>query len=151
VLVDSGSIETFISDRLVQTLSLSTEQCPQATFKAADGGQLQCSEHVPNLEWWVQGHSFISDAKVLDLCCYDMIVGEDWLEAVSLVWVNYKTKEMRITHKAQRIALQGVRDQLDSCLEITPQKLDGLIRAGGVLCCLQLYGEHNELNATDEF
>lgn len=68
-----------------------------------------------------------------------MIVEEDWQEAVSPVWVDYKTKEMRITHHAKRVALQGVRDQLDSYLEISAKKLDGLIRAGGVLCCLQLF------------
>jgi hypothetical protein len=83
---------------------------------------------------------FVSDARVLDLRCYDMIVGEDWLEAVNLVWVNYKTKEMSITHKGKRVALQGVKDRLDTCLEITTKKLDGLIRSGGVLCCLHLYG-----------
>jgi hypothetical protein len=40
VLVDSGSIGTFVSDRLVTTLKLSTEPCPLATFRAADGAQL---------------------------------------------------------------------------------------------------------------
>ncbi|CAD6334713.1 unnamed protein product [Miscanthus lutarioriparius] len=51
VLVDSGSIGTFVSDRLVKTLNLPTEPCPLATFRAADGGQLQCSERVPALQW----------------------------------------------------------------------------------------------------
>jgi hypothetical protein len=77
VLVDSRSIGTFVSDRLVQTLGLPMESCQQAMFKAVDGGQLQYSERVPHLEWWVQGHTFVSDAKVLQLRCYDMIVGED--------------------------------------------------------------------------
>jgi hypothetical protein len=40
VLVDSGSIRTFVSTRLVQTLGLSTVQCQQTAFKAVDGGQL---------------------------------------------------------------------------------------------------------------
>jgi hypothetical protein len=44
---------------------------------------------------------------------------------------------MRITHNA----LQGVRDQLDSFLEISPNKLQGLMRTGGVLYCLQLFGD----------
>lgn len=132
VLVDPGSIDTFVSEQLVWRLALSTEQCQQAMFKAADGGQLPCSERVPSFEWCVQGHTFVSDARVLDLRCYDMIVGEDWLEAVSPVWVNYKTKEMRITHKGKRVALQGVQDHLETCREITPKKLDGLFRSGGV-------------------
>jgi hypothetical protein len=103
--VDSGSIGTFVSDRLVRTLGLTTEQRPLSTFKAADGGQLQCSHRVPSLQWWIQGQTFKSDAKVLNLRCYDMIIGEDWLEVVSPVWVDYKSKAMRITHLGKRVAL----------------------------------------------
>lgn len=55
ILVDSGSIGTFVSDRLVNTLGLTTKQCPISTFKAADVCQLQCSEMVPGLQWWIQG------------------------------------------------------------------------------------------------
>jgi hypothetical protein len=138
ILVDSGSIGTFISDRLVTTLKLPVQPCAQANFKVADGGQLQCTEQVSNLHWWIQGHTFTSDARVLALRCYDMIVGEDWLEAVSLVWVDYKTKEMRITHRGQRITLHGVCEQLDQCPEISRKKLQGLIRNGGVAYCIQL-------------
>jgi hypothetical protein len=53
VLVDSGSIGTFIIDKLVQALGLHTESCQSVTFKAADGGQLPCSEQVPALQWCV--------------------------------------------------------------------------------------------------
>jgi hypothetical protein len=54
---------------------------------------------VSGLQWWIQGRTFTLDARVLALRCYDMIVGEDWLEAISLVWVDYKTKETRLTHQ----------------------------------------------------
>jgi hypothetical protein len=67
-----------------------------------------------------------------------MIVGEDWLEAVSPVWVDYLTKAMRITYQGKLTALQGVKDQLNECPQISPAKLRGLIRAGGVSCCIQL-------------
>jgi hypothetical protein len=53
VLVDLGSVETFISEELVQKLRLQTEPYDSTTLKAVDGGQLQCSSHVPALEWWV--------------------------------------------------------------------------------------------------
>lgn len=69
---------------------------------------------------------------------------------MSPVWVNYKTKEMHITHQAKRIALQGVQDQLDSCREITAKKLEGLIRSGGVLCCLHLFGDQFPSDMSDE-
>lgn len=128
----------FVSDRLVQTLKLATEPCQLLNFKAADVGQLQSTDRVPALHWWIQGHTFISDARVLPLRCYDMIVGEDWLEAVSPVWVDYKTKVMRVTHHDNRITLQGVKDQLDSCPEISSNKLQSLHKSGMVACCIQL-------------
>jgi hypothetical protein len=112
ILVDSGSIRTFISDRLVDILKLLVQPCASASFKAADGGQLQCNQQVLGLQWWIQGHTFTSDARVLALRCYDMIVGEDWLEVISSVWVDYKTKEMRLTHQGRHITLYVVRDQL---------------------------------------
>jgi hypothetical protein len=34
-----------------------------------------------------------------------MIIGEDWLEVVSPVWVDYKSKAMRITHLGKQVAL----------------------------------------------
>jgi hypothetical protein len=104
VLVDSGSVGTFVSDKLVQTMRLHTEPCQSTSFKAADGGQLHCSEKVPKLQWCVQGQQFTSDARVLTLRCYDMILGEDWLEAVSPIWVDYKTKAMRITLNGKRVS-----------------------------------------------
>jgi 5S rRNA maturation endonuclease (ribonuclease M5) len=38
VLVDSGSVGTFVNDKLVQALGLHTEPCQSVTFKAIDGG-----------------------------------------------------------------------------------------------------------------
>jgi hypothetical protein len=66
-----------------------------------------------------------------------MIVGEDWLEAVSPIWVDYLTKAMHITYQGKITALQGVRDQLTESPQISPSKLRGLIRVGGVSCHIQ--------------
>jgi uncharacterized protein YihD (DUF1040 family) len=40
LLVDSGSVGTFISEELVKKLKLQTEACDSATYKVADRGQL---------------------------------------------------------------------------------------------------------------
>lgn len=79
-----------------------------------------------------------------------MIDGEDWLEAISPVWVDYKTKAMRATHNGKRVALQGVKDQLDACPEISSKKLQGLLKHGAVVCCLQLVSNKDILNVSDE-
>lgn len=51
---------------------------------------------------------FISDAGILHLQCYDMIVGEDWLEECSPMVVHWKNKVMTFTYKGRRIKLFGV-------------------------------------------
>lgn len=91
ILVDSGSIGTFVSDRLVQKLNLKTVEATVLTFSIADGSTMHCNSVVPELIWFLQGHSFTSTAKVLPLRCFDIILGEDCLEEVSLVWVHYRT------------------------------------------------------------
>lgn len=83
VLVDLGSVGTFVSEHLVQQLKMPVTDCPPAHYKAADGGTLSCTKMVADLQWYVQGTTFSSKAQVLPLKCFDMIVGEDWLEEVS--------------------------------------------------------------------
>ena len=99
ILVDSGSIGTFVSTILVQKLNLPTSDCSSSSYKSASGGTMLCNSVVSQLSWLVQGHTFVSDAKVLDLHCYDMIVGEDWLEACSPMWIHWTKKQMRFTYK----------------------------------------------------
>lgn len=98
VLVDSGSIGAFVSTHLVAQLKLKTVDCEPSTFRAADGGLMLCDQKVPQLQWFIQGHTFNSEAKVLPLKCYDLILGEDWLEECSPMWIDYKLKKMRFTY-----------------------------------------------------
>ena len=77
ILVDSGSVGTFVSEQLVKHLKLDTSACDTSTFRAADGGMMLCDKKVSQLRWFIQGHKFVSDAKVLPLMCYDLILGED--------------------------------------------------------------------------
>jgi hypothetical protein len=47
ILADSGSIGTFVSDKLVHSLHLDTEHCEPSTFRIADGNNMCCSTTVP--------------------------------------------------------------------------------------------------------
>jgi hypothetical protein len=80
ILIDSGSVSSFISAELVEKLQCTTKPLPPATFVVANGAKMQCDTYVPQLEWMTQGHTFNHDVKVLSLGCYDMILGEDWLD-----------------------------------------------------------------------
>ncbi|KAL6646442.1 hypothetical protein ACP70R_018050 [Stipagrostis hirtigluma subsp. patula] len=49
ILVDSGSVSSFINAELAQ-------EVPVTAFVVADGGTVQCTQMVQDLSWWVQGH-----------------------------------------------------------------------------------------------
>lgn len=74
ILIDSGSSNTFINSVLAAKLQGEAVMDQPVNVKVADGALLQCKSHIPALEWHVQECSFISDAKVIPLGHYDMIV-----------------------------------------------------------------------------
>lgn len=83
ILVDSGSVGSFISESLADQLKYQTHDCATTYFVATDGSPMTCTKKIPNLQWATQKHTFLSALK-----CYDMIVGEDWLEECSPMWVH---------------------------------------------------------------
>lgn len=103
ILVDSGSVGSFVSSKLATKLQNQIQDYPQAQFITADGSPMICTKRIPQLEWTAQGHVFHSDVEVLPLNCFDMILGEDWLEQCSPMWVHWTKKIMRFMHKGKRV------------------------------------------------
>ena len=136
ILVDSGSIGTFVSEELVKRLKLATTPCTESTFKSADGGLMVCLAQVPELVWYAQGQTFSSTAKVLPLKCFDMIVGEDWLEDCSPMWIHWSNKIMKFTYQGKRIELHGVK-QHTQCTAISYNCLQNWISREAVQHCIQ--------------
>ena len=93
LLVDSGSSTTFISQAAVQKLQYSVQEAPLVHVTTANGDKLSSSIIVPEVTWYTQGHTFTTSARVLDIAHYDMILGMDWLEQFSPMWVDCKRKK----------------------------------------------------------
>jgi hypothetical protein len=66
-----------------------------------------------------------------------MIVGEDWLEECSPMWVHWANKVMRFTYLRKRIELQCVRQQVSQCPVITAIGLQGLLSREAIQHCVQ--------------
>jgi len=77
--LDSGSSHTFVSLALSSRLTGQTSLPIPLRVKIADGQILDCAATFLQLVWEVQSCSFHTDAKVLPLAHYDMVVGMDWL------------------------------------------------------------------------
>jgi hypothetical protein len=80
ILVDSGSSHNFVNSQLLQRCQLQTTPISAASVKVASGALLECNQVVKNMEWWTQGHTFVTDMHVLDLGAYDAILGVSWLK-----------------------------------------------------------------------
>lgn len=74
---------------------------------------------------------------ILPLKCFDMVLGEDWLEDCSPMWVHWSNKVMRFTYQGKRIELYGVRQKADQCAEITAQCLHSLLTKEAIQFYLQ--------------
>ena len=92
-------------------------------------------QQVRQLAWSTQGHTFTQDMKILPLGCYDIILGGDWLEEFSPIWVHWRQRRMRFTHKGEHITLRGIQDDSSPGRQISARQLQGLLRQGAVTMC----------------
>jgi len=136
ILVDSGSVGSFISSNVAAQLKNQLQDCQEAQYVTADGSPMVCSKRIPNLTWSTQGHTFTSFVGVLPLRCYDMILGVDWLEHCSPIWVHWTKKIMRFMHNDTRITLRGVRQEVTKCSAVSAGRLKGLLRRQVVTHCI---------------
>ena len=67
ILVDSGSVGTFISEQLASRLQITSQICATTKFLAADESPMACNQRIPELQWTVQGHQFVSNDGILPL------------------------------------------------------------------------------------
>jgi len=104
----------------------------------ANGEKLLSNQQVLNFTWWTQGHTFPTDARVLPMPYYDLVLGMDWLEKHSPMWIHWKRKLLRFSYQGRRISLKGVKDTLSSCPKVKVRKLKGLIRKGGIAQLIHL-------------
>ena len=103
ILVDSGSVGTFISQQLASRISKKPIKCHPTNFVAATGGPMTCSQKIKDLEWTLQGYVFMTTVGILPLKCFYMILGQDWFEECSPMWIHWAKMVMRFTHQGTRI------------------------------------------------
>ena len=151
ILVDSGSGATFVDAALVAKLNAPTEPCEPSRFVVANGEIMTSDRQVRQLSWSVQEHEFVQHMKILPLTTYDIILGNDWLEEHSPMWVHWRQRRMRFTHAGKEITLQGIQDDASVAKPMTPGEFRGLLRKGAVAQCVQILPVHQggSLNSLD--
>jgi hypothetical protein len=67
ILVDSRRSTSFVSSDFVNRLNLETVSVQSVSVKVANGELMKSDSMVSQLTWWMQGHTFSSDMRVLPL------------------------------------------------------------------------------------
>jgi hypothetical protein len=76
-LIDSGSTDTFLDYTFVSKSNCSIITTTAKTVKVIGGGQLESNAITKSTTYFIQGESFSSDFKLLQLKGYDAILGCD--------------------------------------------------------------------------
>lgn len=73
------------------------------------------------MEWSVQGCDFVSEAKILPLTAYELILGMDWLSTHSPMQIDWRHKWLLITHADSPKMLHGTLSALPfgSVIQVT--------------------------------
>eukprot|EP00267_Zea_mays_P054154 XP_020407373.1 uncharacterized protein LOC103652751 [Zea mays] len=109
MLLDSGSSHCFLNTSLASSLTGVNQLAQPLSVTVANGNKLQCTAELTNAEWTCQGLSFTSSFKLLPIPCYDAIIGMDWLESCSPMYVDWKHKWISLSHLGKSALLQGVQ------------------------------------------
>jgi hypothetical protein len=80
ILVDSESFYSFLNAAMLFRIQYTTTPAKCMIVRVANGQHILSHLEVKNLEWWIQGHTFQINARILDLAAYDLILGMDWLD-----------------------------------------------------------------------
>ena len=123
LLVDSGSSHSFVSSAFLQKVGIVPVSAPPKQVRVANGDIIISDKCVPELEWWIQGYSFVTYMIVLDMPTYDAILGFDWLSAHSPITHHWDNKTMSFEHKGLSISLQGVQPKDLSLQELPVDRL----------------------------
>jgi hypothetical protein len=124
ILVDSDSSNTFLNSVMLTRIPYRAEHMAERKVKVANGQIIASNYEVKGLEWWIQGVTFFTDAKVLDIGDYDIILGMDWLESHSPMQCDWLHKKISFTYLGKQVSLQGVQPTAVDCLpEISGEQL----------------------------
>ena len=96
-LVDSGSDESFINAKFAVKTNCKITSVPRVNVAAANGKEMLSDTACLSCNYYIQGHEFTSNFRLLEVQGYDIILGADWIFNHSPVALDLKRRELSIT------------------------------------------------------
>jgi len=109
ILVDSGSTHNFISEALVEDLSLPTQNIHSFGVQIGNGQIVKCHKICPNLSIQLPGLVVIQDFYPFAIGGADLVLGIRWLASLNTVQANWSEMFMIFFINGKKYKLQGVK------------------------------------------
>jgi hypothetical protein len=136
--IDIGSDISFVSAKLAIKSNTTISIVSPVKVVAANGKSMLSNTACLGCSYSIQGHSFTSDFRLLEVQGYDIILGADWIFAHSLVGLNLKTREFTITKEGSKLITFSDYPQPNKHVLISLKKLYHLINKQLVAAVLVL-------------
>ncbi|PKA64689.1 putative mitochondrial protein [Apostasia shenzhenica] len=109
ILIDTGSTHNFVDPSILNFEVDNVTQIPVQYVTVANGDRIPITQEVHNLQWSMQGVVFSTEALVMPLENYHMILGIQWLSELGNVSWNFKELQMTFTLHDKQIRLIGIK------------------------------------------
>jgi hypothetical protein len=92
-------------------------------IKVANRETMLSDQYIPALELWVQGFTFYTDLRLLQMAAYDAILGYDWLKKHSPMICHWEFKTLEFVEGDQQVHLEGVKIVGTYVSSISPEQV----------------------------
>ncbi|XP_074317936.1 uncharacterized protein LOC141654717 [Silene latifolia] len=141
ILVDSGSSHNFIDTEISKKLALKLEAIPSFNICVANGGKLQCSQHILGLKWKIRNTEFLADFFAIPLGSCDDVLGIQWLETLGPITWDFKQLTMEFSFDGRKHLLRGTQP-ISLRLQ---KKMDKTMENGAQLAMMCQQTQENEV------
>jgi hypothetical protein len=101
LLIDSGSTHTFVTKQFAECAGCVISTAPAMSVKVANGQFMTSNEQVKGLTWWTQGHTFVTDMRILDIGAYDAILGVNWQKEFGKTTTDWINKNLSFLYQGK--------------------------------------------------
>ncbi|XP_058782994.1 uncharacterized protein LOC131657638 [Vicia villosa] len=137
VLIDGGSTNNFIQDRLVKQLGLELQPTDAFNVLVGNGEELPCGYLCRQLPILLGPNEFFVDFFVLPISGAELVLGVQWLKTLGPILTDYNTLTMKFIINNQTILLQGIPKPHPT--EASLHQLKRMISTKAIDTCLQLH------------
>ena len=113
ILIDSGSTHSFIDEATITELNVSKSKTTLLAVTVANGNVMLCEMQSPDFTWFMQGHEFKANLRVLKLGRHDIVLGVDWLKQYSPVLFDFIKLKLSFKKSDRMIELKGIVQNSD--------------------------------------